>query len=298
MKRLIILICVLALLGATAVSAAPLETDRPCSLTLHYARNGQGFPGLPIPIYRVADFAADGTFDPTEQFAGYPVNLYGITSQTQWQEAADTLIAYIAADGLTHETAAVTDEAGDVVFATLMPGLYLVPGVEAATQTESFLFQPFFVFLPTPNEDDSYSYDVQANPKPGQATAFAQYSVVKLWKDNGAASRPKSITVDILWNGQIQETVTLGPENDWAYTWYTDRTDGVWTVAERNVASGYNVTVTSRENVFTIVNTADTPKEDRPGTGDTAPLQLYVMTACISGLLLLVLGAGFKRKTA
>ena len=178
--------------------------------------------------------------------------------------------------------------------------LVLTAVVLVSLNLDNLLPEPIFgIFrpMPTPNEDDSYSYDVQANPKPGQATAFTQYSVVKLWKDQGTASRPKSITVDILWNGRIQETVTLGPENEWAYTWYTDRTDGVWTVAERNVASGYTVTVTSRENVFTIVNRADAPKEDRPGTGDSAPLQLYVMSACVSGLLLLVLGAGIKRKT-
>ena len=298
MKRILILLCVLALLGATAVCAVPLETDRPCSLTLHYARGGEAFSDLAIPIYRVADFAPDGTYDPVERFVGYPVNLYGITNQSQWQELAETLSAYIAVDSLTPTVTGITDEKGDVAFRDLTPGLYLVLGADVGTKVEHFRFRPFFVFLPTPHEDGSYTYDVMANPKPGQVTPHTRYSVVKLWKDQGAVSRPQSIVVDILWNGQIQETVNLGPENEWTYSWFTDRTDGIWTVMERNVASGYTVTVTSRENVFTIVNTAEVPGENRPSTGDRAPLEIYVMTSCISGLLLLVLGVWLKRRSA
>lgn len=299
MKKIIILLCILALVGTMAVSAATLETDHPCGLTLHYARGENLFADLPIAIYLVAEFDSNGNYTATEQFAGYPVKIHNIENQSQWQEAADTLVSCIVADGLAPTVVENTDESGDVVFSDLTPGLYLVLGADVATDSESFRFQPFFVFLPTPvRETDTYLYDIEANPKPGQITPHTEYTVVKLWKDKGAASRPVEIIVDIFCDGELQETVTLSKENDWSYTWLTGRTDGVWTVAERNVPKGYTVTVTSRENVFTIVNTTDTTQQNRPGTGDTAPVELYVMTACVSGMLLLIMGVWFKRKWA
>lgn len=335
MRKILIFLCAAALLTALAAPAAAVDLEKPCTLTLHYTRSGQVFPGLPIHAYRVADFASDGTYTVTEMFASYPVKIHDITEQSQWREAADTLSAYIRADGLTPTADAVTDEAGDAVFMDLAPGMYVIMDACAETQTESFYFQSFCIFLPTPADDGSYIYDVQAQPKPGQVIPHTAYSLVKLWQDDG--NRPGEIQVDILLDGEVMETVTLGTDNDWFYSW-TAKDAGIWTVVERNVPQGYTVTVTARENFFTIINTAvpppedptepspedptepspdeptepspdspteptpekpsDTPSEDGPDTGDRAPLEFYVMTAAISGLLLLLLGFWYKRRPA
>ena len=65
-----------------------MDTGRSCSLTLRYAQQDAAFPGLEIRIYRVAQFHADGTYERVEPYASWPVNLQGITSQKQWQDAA------------------------------------------------------------------------------------------------------------------------------------------------------------------------------------------------------------------
>ena len=297
MKRILIFLCILAVLGAPAVSATePLELDRTCSLTLNYHHGENAFSGISVLLYRVADFQADGSYTVTEEFSSYPVKLHDITDQLQWREAAETLTAYIRADGLLPTAETVTDENGHAVFTTQMPGLYLVLDACAETQTERVHFLPFCIFLPTPGEDGVYSYDVQALPKPGSITSHTVYSVVKLW--NGNSERPREILVDILKEGHLMDTVTLGVENDWMHTWTAPDTGAVWTVVERNVPDGYAVSITARENVFTIVNTSVAPPdqpEDKPDTGDRAALEVYILAAGLSGVLLLLLGIWYRR---
>lgn len=296
MKKILIFVLALTLTGTMAVSASALDLDAPNSLTLHYGRSADVFPDLDVQAYRVAELAPDGSCAFTGQFADYPVQIQGITDQSQWQEAAQTLVAYIQADGLIPTAWTVTDESGNAVFSQLKSGLYLIPGTYVETGTESFHFQPFFIFLPTPGEDGVYHHDVQANPKPGEVTPHTRYTVVKLWKDDG--TRPGAILVDILLDGVIMETAALSPDNDWSYTWTAQNTGGMWTVVERDVPDGYTVTITSRENIFTIVNTADQVPEETPDTGDRAPLEVYILMAGLSGIFLMILGIWYKRKWA
>ena len=303
MKKMIRLcFCMLALLLAMAqplsAAAATLNTAAPCSLTLHYVRENTPFQNLKIEIFRVAAYESDGSYALTAPFTNYPVKIHGIQSQKEWQESTQAMVSYVKAEALSPTVTGKTDATGTVVFQNLTTGLYLVMDAEAQTEAEKFRFQPFFMFLPTPT-DSGNDYDVEAYPKPGAVTPVNQYKVVKLWKDSGISQkRPSSVTVEILKDGVLQETVTLSQENNWSYTWTAKDASGQWTVTEKNVPAGYNVAISSQNGIFTITNEYPQDPGIPPKTGDSTQLWFYIVALCGSGLALILLGSPRKRKQA
>lgn len=282
-------------LQVNAVNA--LETERPCSLTLHYTQDGTGFSELDIRVYRVAEAFADGTFELVSPFSDYPVNIHGITSQKEWKDVATTLTAYIAADQVQPDRTETTDSDGTAAFAGLETGLYLVCGVVVENGTGTYQFDDFMVYLPTPR-DDTFEYDVEAKPKCTSFVPKTEYQVIKLWKDAGdSGARPVSITIDILKDGVLRETVVLSADNDWSYAWTASAGDeGKWTVAERDVPQGYQVTISENTTTFTITNTSTPEQDGPPDTGDSLVLWPWVLACCISGSLLLILSIYRERK--
>lgn len=339
-KWMICILCVLLSLGLFPAGATSLDPQQPCSLTLSYQQGGNPYPGLTVDIYRVAEARADGSFHLTADYAPSGVDISHVTSQQEWRDIADTLSAHIAAGQFSPTCTATTSQDGVAAFPALDTGLYLVGQVTAGKE---YQFERFMVYLPTP-ADGAFQYDVTAKPKPGPLPSYTEYQVLKLWKDSGSSKdRPESVTVDILRDGQVQESVILSNDNNWSYSWQVPDGSGTWTVSERDVPAGYRATVSVRETTFVITNTKRTPPEpeqpdtpsipdlpsvpvgpgssetpvdpDIPGspnipdqpetpvepspgvpkTGDAAPLELYIMAMCISGLLLMVLGLGGRR---
>ena len=115
-KRMLTLFCAfcLLLLWSGDVHAAELNPNEKAGLTLRYQQEGAAFSGLEIGIYRIADAFPDGKFELIEPFASYPINIQGITSQTQWNFVAETLAAYILAYQVEPDRMGTTDESGNV----------------------------------------------------------------------------------------------------------------------------------------------------------------------------------------
>ena len=158
------------------------------------------------------------------------------------------------------------------------------------------------VYLPTPQPDGSFDYDVEAKPKCVDYVPKTEYRVTKLWQDAGGRDdRPEEITVDIYKNGELWETQLLGASNNWSYVWYvSDGEQSNWAVAERSVPEKYNVTVQKNGGTFSIINTHKSIQEipDGPQTGDSSNITLYIMLMCISGIMLIVLGKyNWRRKS-
>ena len=306
-KQITLLICFVALCMAIfcplyVQAATPLDPAADASLTLHYQKDGQAFSDLPISIYRVAEAFPDGTFELIEPFASYPINIHDITMQEQWKNTAVTLSSYIVANQLMPYREATTNETGTAVFEHLETGLYLVSEVIAENNSGTYVFNQFMVYLPTPEQDGSFDYDVEAKPKCVDYVPKTEYRVTKLWQDAGNQSdRPEQVTVDIYKDGQLQETQVLNASNNWSYIWYVSGEDhSKWTVVERTTSDAYTVTVQQNGSSFSIINThksiADIP--DSPQTGDTSNLTLYIMLICISGIMLIVLGIYNRRHKA
>lgn len=99
-------------------------------------------------------------------------------------------------------------------------------------------------------------------------------------------------------DGQLQQTVTLSAENNWMYTWKAVDDGSVWTVNEVNVPEGYTVGIQRSGDTFSITNTKpETPAGNRPQTGDTTNMTLYVLLMAASGLALLVVGIVLRKKS-
>lgn len=301
MNKLIVYFCLIMLLCSmavpTIVSAASIEIESPCSLTLNYAKESVGFQDLEIRIFRVADYLSNGSYSLTGKFAEYPVNIHGITSQKEWTDTACTLEAYIPADKVESTAAANTDSDGTVMFENLQTGLYLVAGADIKTKSEKFRFEPFFIFLPTPDNDGGYDYDLVANPKAGEVTPIYSYTLMKLWKDTSStASRPADVTVEIFKDDSLWDTVQLNKSNNRSYKWETEDTEARWSVLEKDVPQGYTVKITEKGNNFTVINTKEGTPPSIPQTGDTTPLRRYVLLLAISGMVLIITGIFLKRK--
>lgn len=302
MKRILcMLLCILCLLTPFSAVAAPFDATAPCDLTLIYEKGGTAFAGLTVQLYRVADMTADGKFQKTTPFASLPVEVAGVTSQTEWLEIATTLNGYVQADGILPTATAVTDKNGTVRFPTLTVGLYLLRGITVEAEGNVYTFFDSMLCLPE-TKNGACNYTVTARPKSTVTPPAAEtvtYRISKLWKDEGhREARPAAITVDILKDGAMHETVTLNEENGWSYAFTSEDTSARFAVVERDVPDGYTVTVSNKDTTFLIVNTheGDEDPKDPPQTGETTPIHLWMLLSCGSGLLLVILGIGAGRK--
>ena len=294
----LVLLCLTVLWPFAVGGTTPLDPDAPASLTLHYQKDGTVFPELQVSIYRVAQAFPDGSYELIDPFASYHINIHGITMQEQWNTVAQTICAYIVADQVAPDREGLTDANGTVSFTDLETGLYFVREVVADNSGGTYIFNQFMVYLPTPQQDGSFSYDVEARPK---CTAFipkTQYTVTKLWQDEGSQNaRPEEVTVDIYHDGILHDTQILSAQNNWTYTWYVTGEDtGKWTVAERTVPDGYTVTVQQNGGVFTVINTSGSEPGTPPPTGDTFSPLPWILGLCASGIALLILGIYSRRR--
>ncbi len=310
-KRILSLLCLAVVavslfLPVSVAAIPPIDPNAACSLTLYYQKEGKAFPDLEVGIYRVAEVVPGSTYELIEPYASYPVNIHGITHQSQWDNVAQTLWSYIVANGIEPDRETVTDENGVASFSQLQTGLYYVREVVANAVDGTYVFNQFMVYLPMSEDGRTYDYDVEARPKCIGYELKTQYTVTKLWQDAGNQSkRPKEVTIDIYQDGELKDTQVLSADNDWSYTWYVSSEDsGKWTVAEREVPNSYTVTIQENGNNFVVINTRksqpDTPsdiKPDIPKTGDTFTPLPWILGMCISGILLLILGLrGWRRR--
>lgn len=304
MKRILHILCVLLVcltaVGPLSVGAVnPIDPQQPASLTIRYRYEDLELSGLTCSVYRVAEVSPDGTYTLTGDFAAYPVNIYGVTSQAEWKNIASTLSAYIAADGLAPTGSLVTDANGTVAFTQLMPGMYLIQPVTVQNPDAVLTFEAFVTLLPYPQEDGNHNYDVTAVPKVQRYTPTPtplEYKVVKQWKDLGhTTQRPESVTVDILKDGQVQSTQILARDNNWCYSWTAPDDGSVWQAVERSVPKDYTVTVVTRDSTIIITNIYESEPEP-PKTGETMVLWPYMLLLCFSGGCLILLSVWRMRK--
>lgn len=303
-KRILWLLCAavisLALVQPLCACAAPLDPEAKASLTLHYQKDGKTFPDLDVEIHRVARANPDGTFELLEPYSGYPVNIHDITAQDQWKHAASTLSAYIVADRVAPDRQVKTGSDGTAAFADLETGLYLIREVLAENEDGTYLFNTFLIYLPTPQSDGSWQYEMEAIPKCTGYVPKGQYTVTKLWRDEGYQDlRPQEVTVDIYLDGVLYETQILNAGNNWTYTWYVSGEDpGSWTVVEREVPDRYKVRLQQNGSHFTITNTCSSGPviPEIPETGDSRTVLPWILAMCVSGLVLLLLGIRSGRR--
>ena len=280
--RIISLVVLFFMLMPFAAFAGTIDIDRDSKLTITYRDGDKPLSGAAFDLYLVADVDSDGKRTPAGAFKDYPVN-FKSNDQNVWKELAMTLEGQIA---LRDDTKPVEngqiDADGKLVFGKerpLKPGLYLIIGHRHRQDGRIYTAQPFMVQLPSLDDIGNWDYDVTVNTKHesrpagggtsgggggGTSSSDISRKVLKVWNDDGnEQERPQSITVYLLRDGEVYDTVTLKQADNWRYEWPKLSNDYHWTVTEQ-VEGNYTVSVSQEGITYVVTNTYEEEFFDNP----------------------------------
>lgn len=177
----------------------------------------------------------------------------------------------------------ITNKYGTIKFNNLDLGLYLVI---QTNEVEGYSkISPFLIMIPK-TIDNSWNYDIEASPKIDIIKLF-DLSVEKVWNVNNT-SIPKEVTIELLKNNEVVDTVTLNSKNNWTYTWKQIEKSDKYSVREKNVPLGYTATYRMEENKFIVTNTKTLAQ-----TGQRLWLNLLLLSL---GLLFVVIGVVLSKR--
>ena len=265
-KTLIILTCaLLVLIPALAFAQSPnvIDFDRTGSITVTLrdeTAEHNVLTGYSLRLYYVAQAGEEHSqlvFNYTDAFAGcdFPLSdlsASGLTAALA-AYAEETSIPYVIG---------TADEDGVVTFENLELGLYLIEQEDSAEGY--YPIAPFIAAIPmTDPEGTAWVYDIDASPKAEtkpEEPVLVEVTVEKVWQDEESEDRPASVTVNLLSDGEVIDSVVLSAENNWQHT-FTELPDGhSYTVEEAAVPEGYVVSSEYGEFGIVITNTAKIPQ--------------------------------------
>lgn len=167
------------------------------------------------------------------------------------QSMVDDLVKYAGNNNITGISER-SGEDGGVVFDGLTAGVYLIA---AKSLPEGFTsFVPFLYFLPHYDYDSLvWIYDGVAEPKI-EYLPPVDVSVKKIWNDNGL-NRPDYVSVRLINEDGIYDTVSLSGQNSWKHTWEKLDASKKWSVEETDIPKNYTATYSSEGYEFTVTNT-------------------------------------------
>lgn len=144
-----------------------------------------------------------------------------------------------------------TNEEGFVTFDNLQLGLYLV---KQNNQVEGYsTIEPFLVAIPK-EENNIWIYDIKATPKT-DIIRLMDIIVEKKWDIVNSTKRPDKVTIQLLKDNEVIDTVILNDENNWTHTWNQIEKSDTYSVKEIDIPAGYTATYRQVENKFIVTNT-------------------------------------------
>lgn len=288
-----------------AGAAAGIEArDVQCRLALEYKYDGKAVPDANFFVFQVGNVAADGKMSLTGDFAGYPVEINGLTSDA-FQTAANNLYDYAQKDKLIPDYIMTTDAEGKADVSGLAQGLYLVAGQNCKIGDTEYVSQPQLVALPyKANAESAPNTDVTMLPKCAikeEEPEPLTLKVLKKWDDKGNVSkRPSSLTVYLLKNGEVYSTVKLTEKDSWRYTWTDLDPKAVWSVVE-DVPDDYTVSVSKQGITFVVTNKYDAPPPPSTTPSDKIPqtglLWWPVPVLMVLGIAMIVVGSVHTKRS-
>lgn len=250
----------LALCLALALLALPgRAAAADLSLTLSFQPGGSPAVGAEFRLYQVGQWDGEGGFTWLDSLEEKQINWDDL------ENLAATLAPY--AGELTPARTGKTGQDGKVTFSGLEAGVYLVLGEPYRVGQMTCTPSPVLISLPSGGENHvSANVKYEETPDtPGTTTVKVQ----KVWSGQ-ETDRPREVTVQLLKNGAVYDTVTLNADNNWRHTWTGLSKDALWQVVELSVPEGYTVSVSKDGLTFTVINTCTPPEEpDNPDTPTT-----------------------------
>lgn len=334
------LLCALMALVMLPQRVHAIEADNN-SLTIKFIYNDKGketpIADAEFKIYRVATVDREKlTVTPLEDYMKYQ-NVF--KSSKGWDVKAQTLHGYVSTDKNIEPTAVgTTNENGAVRFTGLRDGMYLIGKQNKRAGGYTYVSNAALISLPNAldyyNWTDDVTVEVKVARRGGSTPDPVERSLraLKVWDDDGHEDeRPESITVDLIQDGSVIDTVELSAANNWRHDWTGLDRQAEYQVVEGSVGDSYTVSVEESGVTFvitnewtdpTIIEDPDTPLDDRPdlpddpegkgdgsgeieiGEGDvplgdlpyTGQLWWPVPIMAGLGLLMLALGAAVRRR--
>ena len=259
MKRIKILLLSLIMLfnvdNIYALSSNTVDFNNKGSIQITlYEKNGnEKIKGSELTIYKVANALEKDhnlAFEYVSELNGCSASLVDLESADISSEIEKCIPNNM--NGITKET----DENGNVKYEDLDLGLYLVKQtnkVEGFSKIDSFLIMTPKVI------DNKWIYDIKATPKT-DIIRVIDINVKKVWNTstnntNHVINIPENITVELLLDNKVIDTIILSKENDWKYTWKDLEKSDMYTVKEIKVPKGYTATYENIDNTVVITNT-------------------------------------------
>ena len=170
-KRLGTLLCgavfcmIAALVQLTPAWAAELaDPAQKVSLTIEAQQNGRAVSGMGLSLRRVAEMDARGRFALMGSYQSSGVSVDGLTSSSQWNQAAKKLNDFAAEESIPADVWTVTEGQGVCTIDGLESGLYLVAAETLETAEGRYDAAPFLVALPM-LENEAWDYAPTVMPK-------------------------------------------------------------------------------------------------------------------------------------
>lgn len=170
-KRLGTLLCgavfcmMAALVQLTPAWAAELaDPAQKVSLTIEAQQNGRAVSGMGLSLRRVAEMDARGRFALMGSYQSSGVSVDGLTSSSQWNQAAKELNDFAAEESIPADVWTVTEGQGVCTIDGLESGLYLVAAEMLETAEGRYDAAPFLVALPM-LENEAWDYAPTVMPK-------------------------------------------------------------------------------------------------------------------------------------
>lgn len=268
-------LCVVFILPLTAF-ADGFVSGKKGSVSVELIDNTANTPvaGAELTAYYVATVSLNSSGDLvyvyTDEFDGCGIALddSSITSKL------DTYIQSNSVSALK----AVTDAKGKAVFSNLPVGLYFVKQINAVAGYAPC--RPFIVTVPYKN-GNSYIYSVDASPKT-EVSKLTDITIKKVWNTDESTKIADKVTIQLLRDGAVIETVTLSKSNGWKVTVSDMPESDAYSVVEINVPNGFTPTYSHNGYEFTVTNTASLI--------ETGQLVWPVPILAMAGLLFITLG--------
>lgn len=268
-------LCVVFILPLTAF-ADGFVSGKKGSVSVELIDNTANTPvaGAELTAYHVATVSLNSSGDLvyvyTDEFDGCGIALddSSITSKL------DTYIQSNSVSALK----AVTDAKGKAVFSNLPVGLYFVKQMNAVAGYAPC--RPFIVTVPY-KKGNRYIYSVDASPKTDIAR-LTDITIKKVWNTDESTKIADKVTIQLLRDGAVIETLTLSKSNGWKVTVSDMPESDAYSVVEINVPNGFTPTYSHNGYEFTVTNTASLI--------ETGQLVWPVPILAMAGILFITLG--------
>lgn len=277
MKKLQKMIMICLLIIGCICQPVSASTPKKGSISISYPCEG-----MKVDLYEVAQQGADSNYVLKDRLKKYPIKLNQQT-KAEWAGQAQALTAYIHRDNLSADYSTTTDSTGNVHFKNLKKGIYLVMVQTFEKDGYVYKVMPYFLTIPGKTEDGKLQYNITTTAKYEKTPSTddkVDYKAAKTWSDQGhEKNRPKSITVQLLCDGNIYDEVKLSEKNNWQYTWKNLSSKHQWEAIEKKEARNYFVSVSKQSTSFVIKNIywddEHYQDSDKPGKKNTKTTEEY-----------------------